>query len=149
MNESHSELITGVRVVDIKDTSKQFVGMRIYPLDTFSLSVDRGFMGRVSVVEYWGVKERVREGKNSSNVVGNKEYTRVYVGEIESEKGEFAKNRKVKNKRVVALMWVVTFGVGVLGFVVWSRVKRSSLFFVDNCKIKLSIQPKSEQIETN
>ncbi|MGB4400605.1 MAG: hypothetical protein WBJ10_14630 [Daejeonella sp.] len=54
LNENHSESVKGVRVVDIRDSSKQFVGMRIYPLDTFSLSVDKGFRGRAKMVEYWG-----------------------------------------------------------------------------------------------
>jgi hypothetical protein len=68
LNESRSESVNGVRVMEMRDSSKQFVGLRIYPLDTFSLNVNDGFRGKAKVVEYWGVEERVKEARDSSGL---------------------------------------------------------------------------------
>ncbi|MEJ7694695.1 hypothetical protein [Daejeonella sp.] len=124
LNESHSEAINGVRVVDIRDSSRQLVGMRIYPLDTFSLSVDNGFRGRASVIEYWGVKESVTDGKDSSAVVVKKDYSIGYVGEREMRKNEVSKSREVWKISLRVMVLVVIMAVGMFGFWLWIRLIR-------------------------
>ncbi len=127
LNESRSELINGVRVVDIRDSSKAFVGLRIYPLDTFSLSVNNGFRGRASVIEYWGLKERVTEGRDSSGVVAKKEYSSGYVDEIEVRKNEVLKSREVRKESIGVMGWIVVFGAGVVIVWLWGRLKNRAI----------------------
>ena len=126
LNENHSESIKGVRVVDIRYSSKQFVGLRIYPLDTFSLSVDKGFRGRAKMVEYWGVMERVREGRDSSGVVVKKENSSEYVGESEMRKNEVLKSREVRKESMGMTGYLLFIGVGLFIIWVWWRLKKSS-----------------------
>ena len=122
LNENHSESVHGVRVVDFRDSSKQFVGLRIYPLDTFSLSVDKGFTGRASVIEYWGVKERVTAGKDSLGVVVKKGSSIGYVGEMKMRKNEVSKSREIRKESMELMGWLVIFGLGMFGFWVWRRL---------------------------
>ncbi len=126
LNESRSEWVDGVRVVDIKDSSRQFVALRIYPLDTFSLSMNDGFRGRASVIEYWSLKERVSNGKDSSGLIARQEHTNGYAGEIEIRKDEASKSREVRKERMVLVGWIVIVGLGVFVLLTirahWKRI---------------------------
>lgn len=125
LDENRSVSEKGMRVIDFQDSGKLFVGLRIYPLDTFSLSVNQGFKGRASLIEYVGLKEGVIRLKDSSVLAANEEHKFRYVRDTKGQKTAVSKMRELRKKSLRNLAWILIVGLVVLNIWVWWRKGKS------------------------
>lgn len=113
----YNESLRSNRIVFTSDSDKQFYRVSIFPLDTFSFSLQDGFKGRASSIEVTGVRYQVKTVSDSAGFVGEEQGT-IQFDHVSKRKETAVLSTKVLEKKMPG--W--KFGLIVivlLGVIVW------------------------------
>ena len=116
------ESITGSRQINFTDSSSNMFKVTIFPLDTFTFSLEGGFKGKAMRIEAAGIIKQYKKMVDSSEMLFEKETRVEFENNRNVKKVESSKKRVIERKRV---RWVSGITVMVvLSLVVWLWWKR-------------------------
>lgn len=96
------------RIIEISDSSNHQYKVRIFPLDTFSFSIDSGFKGRARSIEFSG---SIRQGSDASGIIADsatKLIDEVYKQQTSSSSKEMTTTKALTKK-----------SPGIISFWIW------------------------------
>ena len=113
------------QIIEIRDSSNQQYKVRIFPLDTFSYSVDSGFKGRAKSIELIG---SIIQRKDVSTIIADsaaKLTDEVYKQQTSSSSKEII-NTKALNKKSFGIIpfWI---WIGLIIFIIYVVLKFSKI----------------------
>lgn len=108
-----SELINGNRLVLLTDSSSKFFSVEIFPLDTFTFSVNDGFKGKASKIEFMGIENEVQRILDSTGFRTEREKSLQYSRESQIKEKEIKSLKEVKTRRSNLVL-------GLIGFIIFS-----------------------------
>lgn len=115
------ESYQGKRIIMIRDSNNQQYRLKISPVDTFTFSLENGFKGKASSIEFKGTFQQKTATTDSSTFNGRKEIA-THAGMIRKVQGE-----QLVSSKAVAKIWfnwwlVVALFVGSI-FFLWTLHK--------------------------
>lgn len=102
------------QIIELNDSSSHQYKVRIFPLDTFSFSVDCGFRGRARSIEFSG---SMKQSRNASSIIADsaaKLTDEVYKQESNSSSKEMTTNRDLIKKYVGIFPFWIWIGIMIL-----------------------------------
>ncbi len=116
LDSRQSDSLTGHRMLHLTDSSRQFFRMTIFPLDTFTLSLQNGFKGRASSIELAGLKENIKMFYDSAAFTAEKQNTVRFDQQIKTSKTEQSSSKALRKSN---LSWIPGLVVlALLAFIV-------------------------------
>jgi len=112
-----SELIYGNRLIELTDSSSKFFSIEIYPLDTFTFSVNDGFRGMASKIEVQGIMHEGKKFSDSIRFSTERDQTIQYGSEYKIREKGIRASKEVKSPRSYWL--VVLFLIGIYNSCLW------------------------------
>ncbi len=117
LESRQSDSVTGYRMLHLTDSSKQFFRVTIFPLDTFTLSLQNGFKGMASSIELAGFKEEMKMLYDSTAFTAEKQSAVRIDQQIKTSKTEQSSSKALRKNN---LSWISGFAVLLLlAFTVW------------------------------
>lgn len=113
INSQTSELINGNRLLQFTDSSNKFFSIKIFPLDTFTFSVNDGFKGKASKIEWVGTEQDMKHFSDSMGIRAESEKSLRFELESEIKEKVIRASKEVKSRRT---NWVL--GLGLVGFII-------------------------------
>jgi len=104
LNSQQSELVTRNRVVQVTDSSRRVFRVEIFPLDTFSFSLDGGFRGRAAKIVIIGNEKDFQSISDSVGLTSARYNTVRFKKKNEIKGKEIAASKDVKSR---ASGWLV------------------------------------------
>lgn len=113
---NENELYQGSKVIMITDSNDYQYKLKIFPLDTFTFSLENGFKGKASSIEFTGRLQQKTATTDSSTFAGRKQKTR-HVGLVRKVESEQLASSKAISK--IWLNWWLIAGlvVGIVLFI--------------------------------
>lgn len=112
MTNDQSELIYGNRLIRLTDSSSKFFSIEIYPLDTFTFSVNNGFKGKASKIGVQGLIYKRQKFLDSISFSAENEQILEFRSENEIKEKEIRAIKDVKNRR--SYWFAVLFLIGFM-----------------------------------
>jgi len=118
MTSEQSELIFGNRLIQLADSSSKFFSIEIYPLDTFTFSVNDGFRGMASKIEVRGIMYERQKFLDSISFSTEKDQTIQYGSEYKIREKGLRASKEVKSPRLfwLVVLFLIGFIIVVYGF---------------------------------
>ena len=113
------------QIIEIRDSSNQQYKVRIFPLDTFSYSVDSGFKGKARSIEFSGSKSQKKDASGIILDSAAKLTDEVYRQETNNSSKEII-NTKALNKKSFGIIpfWI---WIGLIIFIIYVVLKFSKI----------------------
>lgn len=121
LGESAHDSLGLARVIHVRDSSDQSYQMRIFPVDTFTFSLQNGYQGKASLIEISGIRKQLLTGRDSIAVYSQNQVDREYERETEDRKTSVIRTREIRKWNIRLIWAVIVLGVLGLGFWVCRR----------------------------
>lgn len=109
--------LKGNQLILVNDSVNHEYQVRIFPLDTFSFSAERGFKGKAASIEFAGSGKQVKESLESTVFsADNREETGQRII-LKTNAREIDRSKSTRTSRIS--WWVVFVGIGIAGFLIW------------------------------
>ncbi len=113
----HDQSYQGNRIISISDSTNQFYRVNIFPLDTFSFSIQDGFKGKASRVEVIKTVQQVKQINDSSLFTAKRHNETQYYSESEASETTASRIKSLEKKNSSII--VNLLGIGFAGALIW------------------------------
>jgi hypothetical protein len=116
LQDLKNERYDSKRMITLTDSANEFYTISIFPSDTFSFSAQHGFRGKAAKIELTGLLRRVLTRTDSTALRAEKQSSRTYKEQQQSEKLELSRTGSVLKKRwppvliVIVLVMIIVIG---------------------------------------
>jgi hypothetical protein len=107
LQDLNNERYDSKRKITLTDSANEFYTVSIFPSDTFSFSAQHGFRGKAAKIEVTGLFRRVLTRTDSTALRAEKQSSRAYKEQQQSEKSELYKTGGLVKKRWPAVLIVI------------------------------------------
>ena len=122
INSQQLESISGSRQINLTDSSSNLFKVTIFPVDTFTFSLEGGFNGKATKIEATGINWQLKKMRDSSELFFEKGTRVEYDNKRDVLKVESSKVKVIERKRV---SWVLGLAVLVIiSLLIWFWWKR-------------------------
>ena len=121
---SESGAFQGSRIIAMSDSVNQQYRINIFPLDTFSFSLQNGFKGKASMIEVVGTRQEVKKITDSNTFRAERQDETQYDSKSRSRVKTFNRDKSLEKRKsniIVNILSVIT--LGVLMWLVWRKWK--------------------------
>ncbi len=117
IQSSERGFLQGSRIISMSDSANNQYRINIFPLDTFSFSLQNGFKGKASMIEVVGRRQEVKKIIDSSTIRGERQEETQYDSKRSSRESTTSRQKNLQKKRSKLLLTVLTLGLS--GLVIW------------------------------
>ena len=117
IQSSERGFLQGSRIISMSDSVDNQYYIKIFPLDTFSFSLQNGFKGKASLIEVVGTRQEVKKIIDSSTIRAERQNETLYNNKSTSKESIASRQKKLQKKRSTLLLPMLTLGIS--GLVIW------------------------------
>lgn len=121
LESRQSDSISGHRMLHLTDSSRQYFRVTIFPLDTFTLSLQNGFKGTASSIELAGFKEEMKMLYDSTVFNAKEQRTLRIDQQTKTSKTEQSSSKTLRKSNSSWMSGLVV--LTLLAFIVWQGWK--------------------------
>ena len=117
--EQTNERMSKSRVVLLSDSNKQRYSVKIFPLDTFSYSVQGGFKGKASKIEVIGSRDHIKRIVERESGLNVRQTTRQHTSTSEMSSLQKSSIKEVIKRKREGIVIVIA----CIGILIWVYCK--------------------------